>query len=105
MVEFADFDVEQEEKTFADEEGGRPVKAARDEPDRPDVKNRRAEDSCQQEGGADEEEVAHDGWRVYAIVRFGQLGYGKCGQDCSSEAVSLSGHQLSVSIPALLSRR
>ncbi len=87
MAELANFDVEEKEKAFADEEAGRPVEAASVEVNRPDVKNRRAEDSGQQEGSADEEEVAHDGWCVYAVVRFVQLGYGKCGQDAPPKAV------------------
>ena len=76
MPELADLYVEEEEKTFSDEEAGRPVEAASVEIDRPKMDDVRGEDCNQKAKRAEEEEIAQDGGRIYAVVRFGRLVWG-----------------------------
>jgi len=69
MAELAYFDVEQEEEAFGDEEACRPKEGKTSEEDRADMEVARHEDTEQEAGSADEEEIAHDGRSVDAVVR------------------------------------
>src|SRR5579871_1664131 len=71
MAKLANLDVEEKEKTLPDEKARGPEEKARAEEDlAKEMDLARQEDCAEKTNEADEEEIAHDGRCIYAVVGF-----------------------------------